>query len=102
MCGKKLLSKHQISTRSLKFSLFCVFCFQLLFVAAMFGMTILGFVVTGVIKSDKLDKGDPMLLTNGIDYDGRICGASSGVKSRKNTYYMATGAGTDAFFSCEH
>lgn len=60
----------------------------------MFAMTLLGFVVTGVIKSDKLDKGDPMLLTNGIDYDGRICGATSGVKKRSNTYYMSTGAGT--------
>ena len=61
----------------------------------MIGMTILGFIVTGVIESDKLDKGDPRLLTNGIDYQGRICGATSGVKSRKNTYYMATtGAGT--------
>jgi hypothetical protein len=59
----------------------------------MVGMTILGFIVTGVIKSDKLDKGDPMLLTNGIDYDGRICGATGGVKKRGNAYYMATGAG---------
>ena len=59
----------------------------------MFAMTMLGFVVTGVIESDKLDKGDPMLLTNGIDYDGRICGATGGVKKRSNTYYMSSGAG---------
>lgn len=60
----------------------------------MFAMTMLGFVVTGVIESDKLDKGDPMLLTNGIDYEGRICGATSGVKKKSNAYYMAlTGAG---------
>lgn len=71
----------------------------------MVGMTILGFIVTGVIKSDKLDKGDPMLLTNGIDYDGRICGATGGVKKRGNAYYMATGAGNFqiSFYSlCVH
>lgn len=59
----------------------------------MVAMTILGFVVTGVIKSDKLDKGNPLLLTNGIDYEGRICGATGGVRKRGNTYYMSTGAG---------
>lgn len=66
---------------------------QILFFAVMFGMTMLGFVVTGVIQSDKLDKGDPMLLTNGIDNEGRICGATGGVRKRTNTYYMSTGAG---------
>lgn len=89
--NKKLSGENWTSLREKKRG--CTDCLcVLLFIAAMFGMTILGFIVTGVIESDKLDKGDPMLLTNGIDYDGRICGATSGVKSRSNAFYMPTGA----------
>lgn len=88
--NKKLTGENWTSLRAKKRN--CTDCLcVLLFIAAMVGMTILGFIVTGVIKSDKLDKGDPMLLTNGIDYAGRICGATSGVKQRGNAYYMATG-----------
>lgn len=88
--NKKLTGENWVSLRDKKRG--CTDCIcVLIFVAAMFCMTILGFIVTGVIENDKLNKGDPLLLTNGIDYDGRICGATSGVKSRGNAYYMATG-----------
>lgn len=89
--NKKLAGANWTSLREKKRG--CTDCLcVLIFAAVMFGMTILGFIVTGVIENDKLDKGNPALLTNAIDYDGRICGASSGVKSRTNAYYMSSGA----------
>lgn len=82
-------------------------------------MTAIGFIVTGLIKSSTLNKGNPIRfnillhylhyllflilsllflflisnrLTNEIDYDGRICGYDHGVKDRPNGYYLSTGA----------
>ena len=55
-------------------------------------MTVVGFIVTGVIQDDHLSKGNPIRLTNAIDYDGRICGYGDGVENRPNAYYMVTGA----------
>jgi len=89
--NKKLTGENWGSLREKKRGCTDCLCI-LLFIAAMFAMTILGFIVCGVIKSDHLNKGNPLLLTNGIDYQGRICGATSGVKSKSNTYYMWTGA----------
>jgi len=38
--------------------------------AVWFGMTILGLIVLGAIKSDSINGGDPDRLLNAIDYDG--------------------------------
>lgn len=71
----------------------CTDCLCLiLLICCWIAMTAVGFVVTGVIEDSHLDKGNPARLTNAIDYDGRICGASSGVKDRPNAYYLTSGA----------
>ena len=51
-------------------------------------MTIVGFIVCGVIHDDRLQEGNPYRLTNAIDYDGNICGIDSGVKNKDYAYYM--------------
>jgi nitrogen fixation-related uncharacterized protein len=51
-------------------------------------MTIVGFIVCGLIKDDHLPKGDPNRLTNSIDFEGSLCGYDSGVKSKPFAYYM--------------
>ena len=51
-------------------------------------MTIIGLIVLGAIKDNNLKSGNPAKLTHGVDYDGRICGYSSGVKSSPYAYYL--------------
>lgn len=57
-------------------------------------MTVLGLIVTGLIKDDYLSAGDPRRLINAIDFNGRICGVGSGVENKPNGYYMLDGSGT--------
>eukprot|EP01041_Mallomonas_annulata_P011121 gene11121-23243_t len=64
----------------------------LLLILVWFIMTVIGFVVTGVVKDSNLSPGNPARLTNAVDYDGRTCGVSSSVKSKPSGYYMPTGA----------
>eukprot|EP01006_Ploeotia_vitrea_P026083 TRINITY_DN59057_c0_g1_i1.p1 TRINITY_DN59057_c0_g1~~TRINITY_DN59057_c0_g1_i1.p1 ORF type:complete len:649 (+),score=-43.50 TRINITY_DN59057_c0_g1_i1:57-2003(+) len=60
----------------------------LLLMAVWFAMTIVGFIATGVIENDNLKAGNPARLINPIDYRGRICGFSDGVKSKPIGYYF--------------
>lgn len=62
--------------------------FLLLIIAVWVAMTLVGFIVTGVIEDDHLQKGDPARLTNAIDYDGNICGNQANVKSKPFAYYL--------------
>lgn len=48
--------------------------FMLVLLLAWLGMTYLGV--------DGIANGDPNLLVNGIDYDGRICGIDADVKDK--------------------
>jgi len=57
-------------------------------IAAWFCMTIIGLIVLGAIKDDALQPGNPYRLTNTIDYQGNICGISSGVKNLEKGYYL--------------
>mmetsp|Transcript_16362 Transcript_16362/g.27658 ORF Transcript_16362/g.27658 Transcript_16362/m.27658 type:complete len:673 (+) Transcript_16362:87-2105(+) len=62
--------------------------FLLLLFAAWFAMTIIGLIVLGAIEDDALQAGNPARLTNPMDYDGNICGISSGVKDLEKGYYL--------------
>lgn len=61
---------------------------QILLIATWVAMTIVGLIVLGAIKDSKLKSGNPYKLTHAVDYDGRICGYSSGVKSKPYAYYL--------------
>lgn len=60
-------------------------------------MTVLGLIVTGLIKNDSLTAGDPRRLINPIDYNGQICGVGTGVGGKPNGYYMLDGSGIFLF-----
>lgn len=64
----------------------------LILIACWFTMTIIGLIALGAIKDDRLRAGDPNRLLHAIDYDGRICGVDSGVKSRPKAVYMTSSA----------
>jgi len=51
-------------------------------------MTFIGLIVLGAIKDRNLKSGNPAKLTHAVDYDGRICGYSSGVTSSPYAYYL--------------
>jgi hypothetical protein len=51
-------------------------------------MTIIGFIVTGIIDSPTLERGDPYRLLNAIDYTGRICGYEGNVTNSPYGYYL--------------
>ena len=51
-------------------------------------MTIIGLIVTGVISSPNLHKGDPYRLLNAIDYNGKICGYEGNVTVTPYGYYL--------------
>ena len=51
-------------------------------------MTAVGFVATGVIEDDNLKAGNPARLLNAMDYRGRICGYSDGVKDKDVGYFF--------------
>ena len=43
---------------------------------------ILGWLAMTYLGADGIANGDPHLLVNGIDYDGRICGIDDAVKDK--------------------
>lgn len=51
-------------------------------------MTFIGLIVLGAIEDSHLTAGNPYRLTNAMDYNGRICGYHSEVKSKKYGYYL--------------
>jgi len=64
-----------------------------------FAMTILGLIATGAIESESMKAGNPARLLNAMDYKGRICGYSEGVKDKEVGYYMPdTSSKTICFF----
>ncbi|CAM9190959.1 unnamed protein product, partial [Ectocarpus sp. 12 AP-2014] len=67
--------------------------FLLMLFAAWAAMTMLGFIVTGLIPNDGLEPGNPKRLLNGIDYEGRICGVGTTVQARENIYFLPSGNG---------
>lgn len=64
----------------------------LLLIVAWIIMTIVGFIVCGVVSDSRLKTGNPYRLTNAVDYSGMICGYNKEVKHKKMAYYMASGA----------
>ena len=62
-------------------------------------MVFIGLIVTGVIDSEYLEKGDPNRLLNGMDYHGNICGVTSYINANKDSninlskaYYLPSGS----------
>lgn len=71
----------------------CTDCLCLPLIAAMwFAMTVVGFIVCGVIPSADLPAGNPARLTHGVDYDGNVCGVDSSVSNKAFTYYLSSGS----------
>mmetsp|Transcript_3507 Transcript_3507/g.12781 ORF Transcript_3507/g.12781 Transcript_3507/m.12781 type:complete len:678 (-) Transcript_3507:65-2098(-) len=66
---------------------------MLLLVACWACMTGIGFAALGFIESDKIHKGNPYRLINGIDYKGNVCGISKDVKNTDKLYYLPDGRG---------
>ena len=56
-------------------------------------MTILGFIVCGVINIQSLPRGNPIELSSPIDYLGYLCGSDSPVANKPYAYYLADGEG---------
>eukprot|EP01031_Cornospumella_fuschlensis_P029737 gene29737-35905_t len=54
--------------------------FLLLIVATWICVTFIGLAAMGIIHSDVINKGNPKLLTHGVDYEGNICGVDSPVQ----------------------
>lgn len=48
---------------------------------------LLGWLVMTYLGVDAISNGDPHLLVNGIDYDGRICGIDDAVKDKPKVCY---------------
>jgi hypothetical protein len=59
-----------------------------LIIAMWIGMTFVGLVSLGAISDNNLKAGNPYRLTNTIDYEGNICGYTSGYKQKKIGYYL--------------
>lgn len=57
--------------------------------AAWFCMTIVGFIVCGVITDHNLPSGNPANLASPVDYLGHTCGFDSQVSNKPYAYYMA-------------
>lgn len=85
--NKKLVHEGWTSLKEKKRSCTDTFCI-LLIIVMWFAMTILGFVAIGIIKSDKLKPGNPARLINAMDYRGRICGYSDGVRNKDLGYFF--------------
>lgn len=56
-------------------------------------MTIVGFIVIGIIDDSRLNAGNPARLFNPIDYNGDICGYNSAVKNLGKGYYLPDRSG---------
>jgi choline transporter-like protein 2/4/5 len=53
-----------------------------------FSMTIVGFMVCGVIDSPDLPAGNPQKLMHMTDYEGNICGVDTKVEDKPYAYYL--------------
>eukprot|EP00903_Cladosiphon_okamuranus_P016544 g15262.t1 len=49
---------------------------------------LMGWLAMTYLGADGITNGDPHLLVNGIDYDGRICGVDEAVKDKPKLYYI--------------
>ena len=56
-----------------------------------FCLTVVGFIVCGVIESDDLPPGNPAKLTHMLDYDGGICSVTDGVEDKPYAYFLPSG-----------
>ena len=61
-------------------------------------MTIVGFIVCGVITDHNLPSGDPTKLSSPVDYLGRTCGYDSHVSDKPYAYYMADTEGLQTLY----
>jgi hypothetical protein len=67
-------------------------CLCVILIAAMwFSLTVIGFIVCGVIESDDLPPGNPAKLTHMLDYDGGICAVTDGVEDKPYAYFLPSG-----------
>lgn len=57
-------------------------------IASWVAMTIIGLIAVGAIKDSHLRAGNPVRLTNPMDYMGNLCGFSEGYGSKKYGYYL--------------
>ena len=66
---------------------------MLLLIAVWVVMTVIGLVCipNSGFDSEKLHKGNPYRLINGMDYKGQICGISKDVKDLGNPRRLTTG-----------
>lgn len=79
----------------------CTDClFLLLLIGAWIAMTVVGFLTTGLLESNRIKVGNPARLTNAMDHDGRICGYDSGVASKPYGYYLPEGLTAACVASC--
>lgn len=51
-------------------------------------MTFIGLIAIGAIQDPRLRSGNPVRLTNAMDYEGNLCGFTSGYGSKKYGYYL--------------
>ena len=51
-------------------------------------MTVVGFIVCGVVHNDNLKPGNPQKLINAVDINGDICGVSKEVDTLPYAYYL--------------
>ena len=51
-------------------------------------MTLIGLIAIGAIEDPHLRSGNPVRLTNPMDYEGNICGFSVGLENKKYGYYL--------------
>ncbi|CAM9251312.1 unnamed protein product, partial [Choristocarpus tenellus] len=49
---------------------------------------VLEWIVMTALGAESISTGDPRLLVNGIDYNGRICGVDSDVAEKSKLYYI--------------
>lgn len=74
-------------------------CF-LLIIASWIALTIIGFCTTGILESNTIPSGNPIRLTNAIDFNGNICGYSKSVKSKHYGYYLPSGLNVACVQKC--
>eukprot|EP00520_Triparma_pacifica_P009555 CAMPEP_0118643798 /NCGR_PEP_ID=MMETSP0785-20121206/6584_1 /TAXON_ID=91992 /ORGANISM="Bolidomonas pacifica, Strain CCMP 1866" /LENGTH=738 /DNA_ID=CAMNT_0006535487 /DNA_START=75 /DNA_END=2291 /DNA_ORIENTATION=- len=73
---------------------------SILLIACWGAMTFVGLCVMGYMENDMLKEGVPSRLTNGMDYQGKICGVddynitstSENIKDLPKAYYLPSGA----------
>lgn len=69
----------------------CTDCFCILLIVIIWvGLTILGFIATGVITNDSIPAGNPNRLLYATDYNGHICGTGNQADN-PYAYYMLDG-----------